>query len=88
MKWKQIVLCIINLENNSASRWHLCFEGAAYLHRCLKIEAADDIRTHDSHNFQNEYLERFLSNLLFLAQSVTCSFLCTLAIYNPKPDIH
>ena len=41
----------------------LCFEGATYLHCCLKIEAADDIRTCDR-NFQNQYLERFLSNLL------------------------
>ena len=39
----------------------LWFEGAAYLYRCLKIEAADDIGTHDNCNFQNE---RFLSNLL------------------------
>ena len=42
----------------------LWFEGATYLHRCLKIEAADDIGTCDNRNFQNEYLERFLSNLL------------------------
>ena len=34
-----------------------------YLHRCLKIEAADDIGTCDNCNFQNEYLERFMSNL-------------------------
>ena len=46
-----------------ASLW---FEGAAYLHRCWKIEAADDIGTHDNCNFQNEYLESFLSNLLWI----------------------
>ena len=44
-----------------ASLW---FKGAAYLHYCLKIEAADDIGTRDNCNFQNEYLERFLSNLV------------------------
>ena len=43
---------------------NLWFEGAAYLHHCLKVEAADDIGTCDNRNFQNEYLERFLSNLL------------------------
>ena len=43
---------------------NLWFEGAAYLHHCLKVEAADDIGTCDNCNFQNEYLERFLSNLL------------------------
>ena len=40
------------------------FEEAAYSHRCSKIETADKIRTRANRNFQNEYLERFLSNLL------------------------
>ena len=40
------------------------FEEAAYSHRCSKIETADEIRARANRNFQNEYLERFLSNLL------------------------
>ena len=40
------------------------FEEAAYSHRSSKIETADEIRTRANRNFQNEYLERFLSNLL------------------------
>ena len=42
------------------------FEEAAYSHCCSKIETADEIRTCANRNFQNEYLEKFLSNLLFL----------------------
>ena len=37
-----------------------CFKEA---HHCLKVETADKIRTCGNHNFQNKYLERFLSNL-------------------------
>ena len=40
-----------------------CFKEAAYSHDCLKVETADKIRTCGNHNFQNKYLERFLSNL-------------------------
>ena len=36
----------------------------AYSYRCLKIETADEIGTRANHTFQNEYLERFLSNYL------------------------
>ena len=38
------------------------FEEAAYSHHCSKIETADEIRTCANRNFQNEYLERFLTN--------------------------
>ena len=37
----------------------LCFERATYLHRCLKIEAADDIENHNFQNEINEFLEKF-----------------------------
>ena len=51
------------------------FEEAAYSHRCLKIETADEIRTRANCNFQNEYLERFPNNLLQIIIYFSAEFL-------------
>ena len=54
---------VINLNEIGVS----CYcEEAAYSYCCSKIETADEIRTCVNRNFQNEYLQRFLSNLLFI----------------------
>ena len=40
------------------------FEEAAYLHHCLKIETADEIRTRANHNFQNKIIFNFVLKIM------------------------